>query len=80
MAIPNQNLINETVVHFSKYRKKPITSKEAISIIVNFNRFANLLIRLDKKKKCKICRKECEKCKLIQYMNYRKCRIFLEKW
>lgn len=50
MAIPNQNLINETVVHFSKYRKKPITSKEAISIIVNFNRFANLLIRLDKKR------------------------------
>ena len=50
MAIPNQNLINETVVHFSKYRKKPITSKEAISIIVNFNRFANLLIKLDKKR------------------------------
>ena len=50
MAIPNQNLINETVVHFSKYRKKPITSKEAICISVNFNRFANLLIRLDKKR------------------------------
>lgn len=50
MTIPNQNLINETVVHFSKYRKKPITSKEAISIIVNFNRFANLLIRLDKRR------------------------------
>ena len=50
MAIPNQNLINETFLHFSKYRKKPITSKEAISIIVNFNRFANLLIRLDKRR------------------------------
>lgn len=54
MAIPNQNLINETVVHFSKYRKKPITSKEAISIIVNFNRFANLLIRLDKKRNAEL--------------------------
>lgn len=50
MTIPNESMINETVVHFSKYRKRPISSNEAMKIIVNFNDFIHLLLRLDKKR------------------------------
>ncbi len=50
MTIPNESMINETVVHFSKYRKLPISSNEAMKTIVNFNGFIHLLLRLDKKR------------------------------
>lgn len=53
MTLPSEKILNETVTHFSKYREKAISCEDATEILLNFNSFAHLLIKLDKKRNAK---------------------------
>ncbi len=50
MTLPSEQIINQTVTHFSKYKEKNVSCEDATEILFNFNSFAHLLIKLDKKR------------------------------
>ena len=48
---PSEVLINETIRHFGQFQQEPISKVEAEEIIANFTGFANLILKLDQKRK-----------------------------